>query len=719
MFSARIPFSPAISPDPYWTNVVFLENFESPATAFKDGSNNNAPITVIGQTTTNPRTNYNTPFTGIGGSLYNTSLTTYLTLPTNTAYSFATGDFTVECWIYPTNTVSSSTFIGVWTATASTSAWVLSRGATNASAIRFAFSDGTTITSVESGSGVITLNAWQHVTVVRSSGTLRMYVNGVQRYSAANSATIANPSTVLALMTSSSGVSATTTTGFVSNVRIVKGVGVYTSAFTPSTQPLPATQSANIYGNPSSAITGTQTSMLMNFTDLGMQNNNTFFDMSNTAAIPTITSMSYSGATPLSKAYPGSAYFNSAGRISFPNNSGYLFGSGDFTVELWYYHQPIPGANIGSRQIIGCWDGPTNSSRSWSIQIDGAGGGLRFYMVNTSLSQSNYSAPNTGMVANTWYHIAVVRSSGTLRMYLNGVEKYSAANSVNIANSASLLYMASVPSVGASYIAMAASDVRIVKGVGVYTSAFIPSNLPLPSIQSANVYGNPSAAIASGQTTFLLSGQCAGFYDLSLSGQLISNPIPTATVKTVSATQQFKFGAQSNTLLPTSYQSVTSRLNTGSLMGSIQNNSLQLQTGDFTIEGWVYTNAAGVVYGIINKGASTPTGWSLEINTSNQLIWYSAGTAVKTSTDTIPASTWTYFAISRSGTNLYMFINGTLQGTAGTDSANYTQTNNMIIGATRALGNGLNGYLDDLRITKGIARYTASFAAPTTSFPTS
>jgi hypothetical protein len=43
----------------------------------------------------------------------------------------------------------------------------------------------------------------------------------------------------------------------------------------------------------------------------------------------------------------------------------------------------------------------------------------------------------------------------------------------------------------------------------------------------------------------------------------------------------------------------------------------------------------------------------------------------------------------------------------------------MIIGATRALGNGLNGFLDDLRITKGIARYTASFAAPTAAFPTS
>jgi hypothetical protein len=54
------------------------------------------------------------------------------------------------------------------------------------------------------------------------------------------------------------------TNGYISNLRIVKGVAVYTGAFTPPAAPLPATQAANQYGSPSAAITGTQTAFLIN-----------------------------------------------------------------------------------------------------------------------------------------------------------------------------------------------------------------------------------------------------------------------------------------------------------------------------------------------------------------------------------------------------------------------------------------------------------------------
>jgi hypothetical protein len=52
--------------------------------------------------------------------------------------------------------------------------------------------------------------------------------------------------------------------GYLSNLRIVKGTAVYTAPFTPATTNLTATQSANVNGNPSAAITGTQTSLLLN-----------------------------------------------------------------------------------------------------------------------------------------------------------------------------------------------------------------------------------------------------------------------------------------------------------------------------------------------------------------------------------------------------------------------------------------------------------------------
>jgi hypothetical protein len=66
-----------------------------------------------------------------------------------------------------------------------------------------------------------------------------------------------------------------------------------------------------------------------------------------------------------------------------------------------------------------------------------------------------------------------------------------------------------------------------------------------------------------------------------------------------------------------------------------------------------------------------------------------------------------------------MFINGTLEGATYTDNTNYNQTNNMVIGADRSGVGGFNGYMDDIRVTTGVCRYTASFTAPSSAFPTS
>jgi len=545
-------------------------------------------------------------------------------------------------------------------------------------------------------STTVPLNTWTHVAVTRSGTTVRFFVNGVQD---ANTPTVSgtlhnNPSPLyVGVLNPGEG---QYWLGNISNARVVKGVAVYTTGFTPSTFPLTAVQSANVNGNPSAAITAGQTSLLMNFTNIGMQNNTTFADVSTITATATVTGAPYyAGLTPFTNAYPGSIRLGSANYLTFPSNAAYNLSNGIFTFEAWIYMTSIP-----STSPILSWG--NGSYATFRI----APTGINFEGSPSSSLNANF--PST-ITTNTWYHVALVRSStSTVTAYLNGVAgtpvtSLTSSNTYgNASNTLSIGFKAD-PQYFNGYV----SNYRLVKGVAVYTSNFTPSTLPLPATQSANVYGNPSAAITGTQTSLLVPGTTGGFQDLSRSGQRITNTTSTTSVKTVSATQQFKFGTQSNTLLPTAYQTV------------IDATSLQYGTGDFTIEGWIYTNTAGVLYGIINKGASTPTGWSIEINTSNQLIWYSSGTAVKTSTDTIPATTWTYFAISRSGSNLYMFINGTLQGTAGTDSTNYNQTNNMIIGATRALGNGLNGFLDDLRITKGIARYTASFAAPTAAFPTS
>jgi hypothetical protein len=94
---------------------------------------------------------------------------------------------------------------------------------------------------------------------------------------------------------------------------------------------------------------------------------------------------------------------------------------------------------------------------------------------------------------------------------------------------------------------------------------------------------------------------------------------------------------------------------------------------------------------------------------------------VLTGTTALSASTWYYFAVVRSGSgagNLVIYLDGTADATSGgavTD--NFNQTNILYVGASRTGTTPLNGYIDDLRITKGVARYTANFTAPQSPFP--
>jgi hypothetical protein len=149
---------------------------------------------------------------------------------------------------------------------------------------------------------------------------------------------------------------------------------------------------------------------------------------------------------------------------------------------------------------------------------------------------------------------------------------------------------------------------------------------------------------------------------------------------------------------------------------AIDNPQLQLGTGDFTIDGWVYLSAVGVAYGIISKGTAT-TGWSVNVTVLNKLQ-FSYTASVLTGATSLAIGTWYYFAVVRSGSatgNLKIYLSGTADATSGgavTD--NFNQTNTLYVGADRVGTSALNGYLQDVRITKAARTITT----PTAAFPT-
>ena len=165
-------------------------------------------------------------------------------------------------------------------------------------------------------------------------------------------------------------------------------------------------------------------------------------------------------------------------------------------------------------------------------------------------------------------------------------------------------------------------------------------------------------------------------------------------------------------------------------------------SGNWTVEGWVCTLTRTTNYPLIfgnNRGSFTTD--ALAITASNAdsspsyldkfvFAWGSAGfsspsagtSALLVSNVTNSNGVWYHLAIVRNGTSIKMYRNGTEVASATVSAAatfNWGFNGSLAGGGNwdGAQGNW-NGYLDDLRVTNGVARYTSNFTPPTQPFVT-
>jgi hypothetical protein len=152
-------------------------------------------------------------------------------------------------------------------------------------------------------------------------------------------------------------------------------------------------------------------------------------------------------------------------------------------------------------------------------------------------------------------------------------------------------------------------------------------------------------------------------------------------------------------------------------------------TSDFTIEMWFYSTVAAPQYGYyfydnrpysVNGVYTTLyVGGSYDGANAQKLVFMVSATARIVGTTTITTNTWHHVALSRSAGVTRLFLNGVQEGSSYTDTNNYL-TSQAWVGNTGAFVNGVwAGYVDDIRITQGVGRYTTNFTAPTAEFTTS
>jgi hypothetical protein len=655
--------------DPYFNQTVLLLNDTGTNGAqnntFVDSSTNNFTITRNGNATQGSVNPYEP--TGYWSGSFTRASTQYIYAANNAAFQLGSGNFTIEGWAFFSSLPTSGnlySMLGLWDGTPYTQFSYLTSLYNNSGTYQLTFwysSNGSSTPNI-TANWTPSLNTWYHLAFVRSSNSLYIFVNGTQ---------VGSTGSLTASLFASTqplriGIASNTEHAFdgnLSNVRLVKGTALYTSNFTAPTTPL-------------TAVSGTSLLCLQNNRFIDNSSNN--FTITATGA-PPITSFSpfaptasYSGAT-----YGGTMYLDGLNDYIDTSTTSFTLGSGDFTVEFWIYFTLFTSGTAGGGPgIIDNRFGTIGAS--FVIYADTTGGSFQVFL--NGGNRIAFTVPYT----NQWYHMAVCKSSGTTKFYLNGVQQGSNYTDTNTYSSSKLRIGANLNNDFSPYAYI--SNFRIVTGTAVYTSAFTPPTTPLTAITN---------------TYLLLNATNAGIYDATA-----LNDMETVGNAQVSTTQ-YKWGASS-----------MSFDGTGDWLLFPNNVNITLNQAVFTIEGWIYLNAVGSARGIVGKGTGT-TGWLLSINSSNQVVFTDTTTAI-TSTGTLSVSTWYHIAVVRAttGTNqTKIYINGTNDGT-GTSATNFNQTNSLYVGANRTGGSAFNGYMEDLRITKGVARYTANFTAPTAAFPT-
>lgn len=437
-------------------------------------------------------------------------------------------------------------------------------------------------------------------------------------------------------------------------------------------------------------------SMLLHGDGTNAAQNNTFLDGSTNNFTVTRNGNTTQGSfNPFVSTYPyavatngGSAYFDGTGDyLTVPDSTAFTLGTNDFTIECWVNFSSLASTPFFMGQ------GSAGFSTAWYMGVSSAGV-LSSSFTSSVPSNVTITSGASAVTINTWYHIAIVRNGTTGRQYINGVQNgTSSFSGFTVIDSPDVIGVGAGGAYTGNPFTGYISNFRLVNGTCLYPSGttFTPPTAPLTAVTN---------------TALLLGMSNGAIYD---NAEL--NNLETVVGAQVS-TSVYKYGTGSM-----SFNGTTDYLNTS----PANQNSFAFGSGDFTIEMWVNPTVLGTSNKFLYDGRLSVDGAfpSIYVNASS-LVLYLANGATQITGGAISTATWTHIAICRSGTSTKLFINGTQSGSTYSDSTVYLNNPlRPVIGSNGPIGAYWNGYIDDLRVTKGIARYTANFTPPTAAFPNS
>jgi hypothetical protein len=565
----------------------------------------------------------------------------YLTVTGDSNFAFGTGDFTIEGFVYFTSvSVESTIYDSRASGVSSGPQPCLIMNGTSSKLLNYYVSGATRISS----DAVMAVNQWYHIAICRVSSVTRMFINGKQQTGTyADTTNYTNGTTRPAIGAYGDNLTGGNITGYISNIRAVKGVGVYTGNFTVPTTHLTATQSSstNI-----AAISGTSTSLLTcqsnRLIDKSTANNGSGFTISK-------------GGDVLPKSFgpfvetdliTGSAYFDGTGDyLTFADNANLELGSGDFCVECWFYPTSVGATGVIIDKRSGSY-GPLLLWRSAStLVVYMSSNGSSWDMVNGSIITTPIL--DSAVLVNHWYHVAIYRVSGVIYGSVNGtVSVLNASNTSTPINNAGNWFIGTETNGSSNPYTGYISNLRFVVGSGVYTSSnFTPPTTPLTAVTNTKLLTLQNRKGENNNR----------FVDESTSKSLITRS---------GNTSQGSFSSYS----PSGWSAYFD--GTGDYLSFPSNAIFGFGTGDFTIEFWAYPSTL-TPRQFFYDGVTTDPSVTIQISTDSNgvLTYYVNGSVrIQQTGSAITTNTWHHIAVSRVSGSTRMYLDGTQVGSTYTDT---------------------------------------------------
>ena len=624
--------------------------------SFDDKSTNDHTITAVGdatQTTFSPYRHggYSTYFDGSGDSL-----------TTASAILSTSGAFTVQCWVYLDDTSNAT----LWAQGTSGNS---QRAAVTIEAGNWYAQIGSAVINTTAA----VANVWKFIEFQYDGSQIELFIDGTSVGTASNTTNAQNTGLFIGKLWAANY----DLQGYVTDLRVING--------TPSGSSTTATERLT-------AITNTSllTCHLPYIAD-GSTTGHAITVNGNTKTVPFAP---YDAQEYSASSHGGSMYFDGTGdRLTFSHASDFTFGTGDLTIEFWI-KTPTNAITGGYSRTI-CEIGQLHIYMRITAYHGGVDSAIRVYD-----ETGDNDVGNVAISDDRWHHVAVVRESGTMKCWVDGKYNTGVSNTRNLSETGTNAIGGRTD--GNGHMEGSLANLRVVKGTAVYTgtSNFTPPTTPLAAIT---------------YTSLLLNGTDAGIIDKA---QGIKDFRLTGNLK--SSTTQSKY-LSSSLYFDGSGDYIRVTNNEGLY-------DLGFNGEPFTIEWWQWwptiqdTKSLGPQTGGGFGGWNGSTGHQLTLFTysSSATLFYqwwngSGRTDYQFNHGgAITASTWQHWATVYDGTNFSTYIDGTRIGhrTSG-NTFGSVSTKYIALGSSVDLVNQTEIYYSDVRITKGLARYSGtSFTVP-------